>query len=126
MELEFLPDLTYRAVTVSGMGLLHSGDVSDAGFWIAAERWLLNTSVRRWCLVTHWRRFRDDIFAITSKFSRFKLVFRWLRSRGAREGFKPSAEDVSQSMATFLAIDVLVLNGPPRSGSQTLDIASMY
>ena len=40
-----LPDLTYRVTRGSGMGLLHSGEVSDAGFWIAAERWLLNTSV---------------------------------------------------------------------------------
>ena len=31
--------------------LLHSGEVSDAGFWIAAERWLLTTSVRQWCSV---------------------------------------------------------------------------
>ena len=75
VQLEFLPDLTYRVTTGSGMGLLHSGDVSDAGFWIAAARWLLNTSVRRWCSLTFWRRFRDDIFAITNKFPRFKLFF---------------------------------------------------
>ena len=75
-QLEFLPDLTYRVTTGSGLGLLHSSDVSDAGFWIAAERWLLNTSVRRWCSLTYWRRFRDDIFAIaTNNFPRFKLFF---------------------------------------------------
>ena len=55
------------------MGLLHSGEVSDAGFLIAAERWLLNTSVRRWRSSTYWRRFMDDIFAITNHLPRFKL-----------------------------------------------------
>ena len=53
VQSEFLPDLTCRVTTGSGMGLLHSGEVSDAGFWIAAERWLLNTSVRQWCSSTH-------------------------------------------------------------------------
>ena len=81
------------------MGLLDSGEVSDAGF--AAERWLLNTLVRRWCSRTYWRRFRDDIFAITSNFPRFKHVFGWLRSRAAREGFTLLAEDVSQRKITF-------------------------
>ena len=47
VQSEFLPDLTCRVTRGSGMGLLHSGEVSDAGFWIAAERWLLNTSVRQ-------------------------------------------------------------------------------
>ena len=75
------------------MGLLHNGDVSAAGFWIAAERWLLNTSVRQWCSPTYWIMFRDDIFAITSNFPRLKHVFSWLRSRAALEGYKLLAED---------------------------------
>ena len=85
------------------MGLLHS-------FWIAPERWLLTTSVRQWCSITYWRRFIDDIFAITSNFHRFKHVFRWLRSR-ALEGYKLLTEDVSQNKITFLAVDVVVING---------------
>ena len=93
------------------MGPLHSGEVSDAGFWIAAERWLLNTSVRQWCSLTYWRRFRDDIFAITSNFHRFRHVCCWLRSRAALEGNKLLAEDVSENKITFLAVDVLVVNG---------------
>ena len=75
VQSEFLPDLTYRVTRGSGMALLHSGEVSDAGFWIAAERWLLNTSVRQWCSLMNWRRFRDDIFAITSNFPRFQTCF---------------------------------------------------
>ena len=47
VQSEFLPDLTYRVTRGSGMGLRHSGEVSDAGFWIGAERWLLTTSVRQ-------------------------------------------------------------------------------
>ena len=47
------PDLTYKVIIGSGLELLHSGEVSDAGFWIAADRWLLNTSVRRWCSLTY-------------------------------------------------------------------------
>ena len=111
VQSEFLPDLTYRVTRGSGMGLRHSGEVSDAGFWIAAERWLLTTSVRQWCSITYWRRFRDDIFAITSNFPRFKHVFRGLRSRAALEAFKLFTEDVSQSKITFLAVDVVVING---------------
>ena len=76
---------------------------------VSGERSLFNTSVRRWCSLTYWRRFRDDIFAITNTFPRFKLVFRWLRPRAAREGFKLLAEDVSQSKVTFPAVDVLVV-----------------
>ena len=95
-----------RVIRGSGMGLVHSGEVSDAGFWIAAERWLLNTSVRRWCASTYWRRFGDDIFATTNNFPRFKLVFRWLHSRAAREGFMLKAEGVSQSKVTFPSVDV--------------------
>ena len=87
-----------------------SGEVSDAGFWIAAERWLLNTSVRQWCSLTYWRRFRDDIFAITSNFPRFKQVFSWLRSPAALEGYKLLTEDVSQKKITFFAFDVLMVN----------------
>ena len=97
VQSEFLIDLTYKVIRGSGMGLLHSGEVSDAGFWVAAERWLLNTSGRRWCSITYWRRFRDDIFAITNIFLRFKHVFGWLRSRAAREGFKLLAEAKSHS-----------------------------
>ena len=89
------------------MGLIHSGEVSDAGFWIAAERWWLTTSVRQWCSITYWRRFRNDIFAITSDFPRFKHVSSWLRSRAALEGYKLLAEDVSQNKITFLTVDVL-------------------
>ena len=74
VQSEFWPDLTYTVTRGSGMGLLHSGEVSDAGFWIAAERWLLNTSVRQWCSLSYWRRFRDDIFAITSNFHRFNRL----------------------------------------------------
>ena len=40
-----------------------------------------------------------------------KYVFSWLRSRAAMEGSKLLAEDVSQSKVTFLAVDVLVVNG---------------
>ena len=50
---EFLPDLTCRVTRGSGMGPLRSGEVSDAGFRIAAERGLLNTSVRKWCSFTY-------------------------------------------------------------------------
>ena len=111
-ETEDFQQLVAKRVTRgSGMGLLHSGEVSDAGFWIAAERWLLTTSVRQWCSITYWRRFRDDILAITSNFPRFKHVFRWLRSRAALEGYKLLTEDVSQNKITFLAVDVLVING---------------
>ena len=46
--------------------------------------------------------FRDDIFAITSNFPRFKHVFRWLRSRAALEGYKLLTEDVRQNKITFL------------------------
>ena len=88
-----------------------SGEVSDAGFWNAAERWLLNTSVRQWCSLTYWRIFRDDIFAITSNFPRFKHVFICLPSRAALEDYKLLTEDVSQNRITFLAVDVLVVNG---------------
>ena len=111
VQSEFLPDLTCRVTRGSGMGLLHRGEVSDAGFWIAAERWLLTTSVRQWCSITYWRRFRDGIFAITSNFPRFKHVFRWLRSRAALEGYKLLTEDVSQNKITFLAVDDVVVNG---------------
>ena len=69
----------------------------------------MNTSVRQWCSSTYWRRFRDDIFAITSNFPRFKHVFSWLRSRAALEGNKLLAEDVSQNKITVLAVDVLVV-----------------
>ena len=93
VQSEILPDLICRVMRGSGMGLLHNGEVSDAGFWIAAERWLLNTSVRQWCSLTYWIRFRDDIFAITSNFPRLKHVFSWLRSRAALEGYKLLAED---------------------------------
>ena len=68
VQSEFLPNLINRVTRGSGMWLLHSGEVSDAGFWIAAERGLLNTSVRKWCSLTYWRRFRDDVFATTSSF----------------------------------------------------------
>ena len=54
VQSDFLPDFTYRVTRGSGMGPLRSGEVSDAGFWIAAERWLLNTSVRKWCSLTNW------------------------------------------------------------------------
>ena len=50
-------------------------------------------------------------FAITSDFHRFKHVFSWLRSRAALEGYKLLAEDASQNKITFLAVDVLVVNG---------------
>ena len=50
------------------------------------------------------------IFAITNNFLHSKLVFGWLLSRAAREGFKLLAEVVSQSKITFLAVDVLVVN----------------
>ena len=72
---------------------------------------MLTTSVREWCSITYWRRFRDDIFAITSNFPSFKHVFRWLRSRAALEGYKLLTEDVSQNKITFLAVDVVVVNG---------------
>ena len=55
------------------MGLRHSGEVADAGFWIAAEMWLLITSVRQWCSFKYWRRFKDYIFAITSNFLVFNM-----------------------------------------------------
>ena len=61
--------------------------------------------------MTYWRRFRDDIFAITSNFPRNKQVFRWLRPRAALEGYRLLTEDVSQNKITFLAVDVVVVNG---------------
>ena len=45
VQSEFLPDFINRVTKGSGMGLLHSGEVADAGFWIAADRWLLPTKV---------------------------------------------------------------------------------
>ena len=89
------------------MGLLHSGQVPR---WFL-DRCLLNTFVRQWCSLAYCRRFRDDIFAITSSFPRFKHAFSWLRSRAALKGYKLLAEDVSQNKITFLAVAVLVVNG---------------
>ena len=88
VQTEFLLNLTNRVTRGSGMWLLHSGEVSDAGFWIAAERGLLNTSVRKCCSLTYWRRFRDDVFATTSSFPRFEHVFSWLRSRASTRGLQ--------------------------------------
>ena len=113
VQSEFLPGLTYRVTRGSGTGLLHSGEVSDAGFWIGCRKVVIDHFCPdQWCSITYWRRFRDDIFAITSNFPRFKHVFRWLRSRAALEvGYKLLTEDVSQNKITFLAVDVVVING---------------
>ena len=39
------------------------------------------------------------------------MFFSWLRSRAALEGYRLLTEEVSQNKITFLAVDVLVVNG---------------
>ena len=104
VQSEFLLDLNCRGTRGSGMGLLHSGELSDAGFWIAAEMWLLNTSVRKWCSLK-----TVEGSELTS--SRSQACFSWLCSRAALEGYQLLAEVVSQNKITFVAVDVLVVNG---------------
>ena len=109
VQSEFLPDPDLQSYE-RGMGLLHSGEVSDASFWIAAERWLLNTSVRQWCSTTYWRRFRGDIFAITSNFPRGCrcLGGQWLfRNETKRKDLLPCS-----SVSTVLILNMCIFRGP--------------
>ena len=39
------------------------------------------------------------------------MFFSWLRSRAALEGYRLLTEEVRQNKITFLAVDVLVVNG---------------
>ena len=65
----------------------------------------------QWSL-TYWRRFRDDIFAITSSFSSFQTRFQLASLSCSTRGVTSSwQEDVSQNKITFLAVAVFVVHG---------------
>ena len=86
------------------MGLLHNGEVPDAGFWIAAERWLLNTSVRQWCSSMYWRRSE-----MTS--SRSQANFLVSNTLSVGSALVQHSRVTSSRQRTFLAVDVMVVNG---------------
>lgn len=60
-----LPGRTWRVTRGTGMGLPHSGAVSDSAlFQLAEAGWAANSRVMTRHKVVAWLRFRDDIWAV--------------------------------------------------------------
>eukprot|EP00973_Karenia_brevis_P006469 880771-Karenia_brevis.AAC.1 len=57
----------YQVVKGTGMGLPHSGEVSDAALYARMERGLLNESTYQIHGILHYFRFKDDILLICSQ-----------------------------------------------------------
>ena len=95
---------TYRVIRGSGMGLIHSGDVADAAYWIRVERWLVNPRNPFVSTLRVYGRFKDDsLFAFTD-FATFRSLITSMRERGTY--FKIQVEEVSKHTLLYLQVQL--------------------
>ena len=60
------PGRIWRSKRGTGIGLTHSGDVTDLVFYLLVEKWILTPACLAAYGIVSWHRFRDDILAISS------------------------------------------------------------
>ena len=104
-------DCAYRVVTGSGMGMLCSGEVSDAAFYSMAERrTVLLPHFRRRFQISFYGRFKDDIILVCG--ARKEELRNLLEEMRASAGeFRLQVESVSAHSAVML--DIELFKGPP-------------
>ncbi|MFM7989012.1 MAG: hypothetical protein ACKPKO_57835 [Candidatus Fonsibacter sp.] len=111
-----MPDDVYAVIIGSGMGLVHSGEVSDGSYYHIAESRYLDTYRDRYGLKTYLR-YRDDIFVIgTNTLDMFRF---WIHVERVSKPYGVKMEQVSTSGVDML--DIHVFKGPGWSVSGFLD-----
>lgn len=101
----------WRVTRGSGMGLPHSGAVSDATLWWLGERqWATNKHIQAAHSVDGWWRFRDDIFILGRDMTKMRSFLNGFRER-IMSVYKMEVEAASRSCVDFLAVEVRIKNG---------------
>lgn len=109
---DLIPERTYKVVKGTGMGLRHSGAVADASFFTLVEHDFvtedmddrLNLSYG----ISHYFRFKDDIFFVAAQRTRGMEFFQLLQRRGRH--FRLKLEDVSSELVQMLDTAVYIEN----------------
>ena len=57
-------DGAFQVIRGSGMGLIHSGEFSDAAYWVRVEQWSLRREVRIGWGIKQYLRYKDDVLVI--------------------------------------------------------------
>jgi hypothetical protein len=98
----------FRVAKGSGMGLIHSGDVADAAYWIRVERWIRSPRHPFYHHVHAYGRFKDDSIFVFDDFTAFRTVVDEMRSRGSY--FTIKVEQVSKHTMLYLQVQVSLAN----------------
>ena len=109
---DLIPERTYKVVKGTGIGLRHSGAVADASFFTLVEHDFVTDDMQdRLELsygVSHYFRFKDDIFFVAAERTRGMEFFLLLQQRARH--FKLKLEEVSSEMVQMLDTAVYVEN----------------
>ena len=101
-------DGAYRCVKGSGMGFIHSGDVSDTCFLQLVDKWICRDPIRRAYGVSLYLRFRDDglVLLRTNRIDQF-----FSTAQAKSRYFSVTEDDVSPYWTTFLNLRVIKAQG---------------
>jgi hypothetical protein len=99
----------YRVLNGSGMGLVASGDISDAAFYARLERWSTSKPIVTKFMISEYIRFRDDCIYIARDMSLFHKFFEHILAN--KRYFTIKCEDVSSHSMIFLNLGLSVEHG---------------
>ena len=109
---DIIPEHTYKVVRGTGMGLRHSGAVADASFFTLVEHDFATDDMEDRLHISygisHYYRFKDDIFFVAEHRDSGMEFFQLLQRRGRH--FKLKLEDVSAELVQMLNTSVYVKN----------------
>lgn len=94
----------YRTVAGSGMGLIASGDMSDAAYWTRIEKWATLPIILNRFKIKCYLRFRDDSLFVADDMELFYKFYSHLVANSRY--FTPGVEDVSRTSMMFLELFV--------------------
>ena len=87
------PGRLYRVIRGTGMGLVHSGEVSDSALYNIMETWCTNRATRQFYRVMVYKRFKDDVLL---SYSDRELFFQYIdMMKRKAKYFKMKADEIS-------------------------------
>ena len=100
-------DTLHHAESGSGMGLIHSGHLSDVCFYLLAEKRFL--SDMRSHGIFHWFRFRDDILVIHVSKIKFEAFFSTMQEKA--KFYTLDLEALCEYECQFLDFNICAVDG---------------
>ena len=102
----FLPGRLWKVKKGTGIGLLHSGELTDWIFYVLVEKPLFESGLLSECGVLEWWRYKDDILILSKGHLNAAPLIKHMTSRGNPWQFK--VEDINAKSMHYLDIRISI------------------